>query len=120
MLDSHTTAARIYPVLELDEICEFLELTRNEIMMLVPKAVEEVEYRFDLIRKSVRSNDFNEIVLHSHTLKSVAASIGARATREVVSKLESVAKRGDTDMCVRLIGELEEEVSRLAAEVAAL
>nr|WP_321260462.1 Hpt domain-containing protein [uncultured Pseudodesulfovibrio sp.] len=120
MLDSHTPIVRTYPALELDEICEFMELTRDEIMMLVPKAIEEVEYRLDLIRRSVETNALNDIVLHSHTLKSVAASIGARATREVVAALESVAKKGDTDMCVRLIAQLEEEVSRLAAEVAAL
>lgn len=120
MLDSETPIARTYPALELDEICEFLELTRDEIMMLVPKAVEEIEYRLNLIRKSMESGALDEIALHGHTMKSVAASIGARATREVVATLESVAKKGDTDMCVRLIAELEKEVSRLAIEVDAL
>ncbi|WP_319541197.1 Hpt domain-containing protein [uncultured Pseudodesulfovibrio sp.] len=120
MSDTHTTSERTYPVLELDEICDLLELTRDEVMILAPRAMEEVEHRFDSIKEGIESGALEEVALHSHTLKSVAASIGARATRHVVGRLEVAAKSDDLDACIRLAAELEEEISRLAVEVAAL
>jgi len=120
MSDTHSAPERTYPVLELDEICELLDLTRDEVMMLAPRAMEEVDHRLDLIQKCIQSGVLDELVLHSHTLKSVTASIGARATREVAVKLEAAAKRDEMDECIVLVAELEKEVSRLAVEVAAL
>ncbi|NDV20127.1 hypothetical protein GO013_11950 [Pseudodesulfovibrio sp. JC047] len=120
MSESQSRSKTAYPILELDEICELLELSRDEIMLLAPRALEEIRHRFSAVKKGLQAEAWDDVILHAHTLKSVAASIGARATREVALSIESAAKRADAEACQELVKELDAAVDQLAIEITAL
>jgi len=108
------------PVLDLDGACEFLELSRTEIMALVPEAMREIAAQFDTARHTLSSFAYSDLGRAAHTIKSVAASIGAQETVEIALALERAAMKGDNTACPELFSVLETAVERLAGSIAEL
>lgn len=101
------------PVLDLEGACEFLELTRSEMMVLVPQAVIEIREKCDLVRLGMGDGELPTVALNAHTIKSVAASIGAASVSRTAESLEMTAKRKERDRCVDLVSTLEHDVVQL-------
>ncbi|MBG0790177.1 MAG: Hpt domain-containing protein [Desulfovibrionaceae bacterium] len=115
-----TAPAKGLPVLDLDGACEFLELSRAEIMLLVPQAMIEIRDKFERIHPALRAEAFADAARYAHTIKSVAASIGAEAVRQCAETLELHAKTAAPDNCPQLAEALQGEIARLTQAVAAL
>ena len=120
MSHAHTAPAGSLPVLDLDGACEFLELTRAEIMVLVPQAMIEIHEKFDQGQDAIKAGEFPDASRHAHTIKSVAASIGAEAVRQAAETLELHAKTATPDNCPQLAQTLGSAIAQLAEAVAAL
>lgn len=108
------------PVLDLVAASAHLGVSRAEIMHLVPNAMTEIRLKFELAEKATRTNTLREVALQTHTLKAVADSIGAEATRRAAVKLENAARREDAVLSMERIDLLTREVERLEIAVKAL
>jgi CheY-like chemotaxis protein len=80
------------PVLDLGLAAEALGVSRAEVRHLVPNAVVEIRIKLGLAERGVRAATLRETALQAHTLKSVAASIGAEAARRASLRLENAAR----------------------------
>lgn len=108
------------PVLDLIHASNHLGVSQTEIRHLVPNAMTEIVLKFELAEKGIHSGVLREVALQSHTLKSVAASIGAEATRRAAVKLENASRRDETELSKQRLADLRVEVARLEAAVKAL
>ncbi|EGB15753.1 Hpt domain protein [Pseudodesulfovibrio mercurii] len=88
-------------------------LTLEEFAPLLPKAATEIRLRLDAVRQGVADDDLRAVTLNSHTAKSIAATLGAEATRQAALDLELCARSGDRASCPRLLAELEEHAAAL-------
>ncbi|BDQ34465.1 Hpt domain-containing protein [Pseudodesulfovibrio portus] len=120
MSRDHTAPTGSLPVLDLDGACEFLELTRSEIMVLVPQAMIEIREKFELMRQDIKSDTLGDVHRHAHTIKSVAASIGAQSVRQTAEALEHHATTRTPTDCPRLAQALNQEIASLSQAIAAL
>jgi hypothetical protein len=59
-----------------------LGLTPEEFAPLLPRAAVEIRLRLDAVRQGMAENDLEAVALNSHTMKSVAATLGAEAARQ--------------------------------------
>lgn len=108
------------PALDLDSACEFLELTYGEIMTLVPQALVEIRNKFELAGRALDTGDLPSAMRHAHTIKSVAASIGAKSTCLAAEAFEIRAKAQAADNCPQLLQSLGQETTRLAQAINSL
>ena len=120
MSHSHTAPTGSLPVLDLDGACEFLELTRSEIMVLVPQALIEIHDKFDLMHQDIKAEALADVPRYAHTIKSVAASIGAQSVRQASELLELHATTRTPTDCPRLAQALNREIASLSQAIAAL
>lgn len=110
----------IAAVLDLVAASTQLGVSKTEIMHLLPNAMNEIKIKFDLTERAVRAPSLREVALQTHTLKTVAASIGAEATRRAAIKLENAARREELTLSTERLATLREEFSRLTNAVKAL
>ncbi len=108
------------PVLDLGLAVAALGVSRAEVRHLVPNAVAEIRLKLGLAERGVRTATLRETALQAHTLKSVAASIGAEATRRASLRLENAARREDQERSRERLVALRAEVVRLEEAAAAL
>jgi len=108
------------PVLDLIHASTSLGVSKAEIMHLLPNAMSEIGIKLGLTERAVRSNTLREVTLQTHTLKSVAASIGAEATRRAALKLENASRREEIELTHERLTSLRTEVARLETAVNAL
>ncbi|QJB55770.1 ATP-binding protein [Pseudodesulfovibrio sp. zrk46] len=101
------------PVLDIAKAASQLGVTRSEVAYLLPKAVAEIAHKFELAENGLERSVLREVALQSHTLKSVAASIGAEATRRAAVKLENASRRDDGQLSVQRLEELRRELFHL-------
>lgn len=105
------------PVLDIVHASNQLGVSQTEVKHLVPNAMSEITVKFDLAEKSLGKSVLREVVLQAHTLKSVAASIGAEATRRAAVRLENASRQDDAELSARRLAELNVEIARLQAAV---
>lgn len=108
------------PVLDVGMAAASLGVSQAEIRRLLPNAMAEIGHKLGLARGGVRTGSLRETALQAHTLKSVAASIGAERARCAALRLENAARREDMERSRERVAELAAEVARLEAAVAAL
>jgi len=94
-----------------------LGLTLEEFTPLLTKAAVEIRLRLDAIRLGMADNDLDAVALSCHTMKSVAATLGAEAARQAALELELCAKGGDRARRHGLFAHLEFRASELLAEL---
>jgi HPt (histidine-containing phosphotransfer) domain-containing protein len=94
-----------------------LGLTLEEFAPLLSKAAVEIRLRLDAVRQGMADNDLDAVALNSHTMKSVAATLGAEAARQAALDLEVCAKKGDSAGSPELFAELERRADELLAEL---
>lgn len=92
-------------------------LTLEEFAPLLTKAAVEIRLRLDAVRQGMADNDQDAVALNSHTMKSVAATLGAEAARKAAFDLEVCAKNGDTALSPELFAELEFRAVELLTEL---
>ncbi len=97
-----------------------LGVSQAEVRHLIPNAMAEITLKLTLAEKGLRNTVLREVALQSHTLKSVAASIGAEATRQAALKLENASRREDIGRSFERMALLRNEVSRLEIAIKAL
>ena len=107
-------------ILDLTYACTHLGVSRAEIMHLLPNAMSEISLKLGIIERAVQTNTLREVSLQTHTLKSVAASIGAEATRRSTLKLENASRREDPELCRKRLDTLRKEIAKLEAAVSEL
>lgn len=108
------------PVLDLGMAAASLGVSQAEIRHLLPNAMAEIVHKLGLAKGGVRTGSLRETALQAHTLKSVAASIGAERARCAALRLENAARREDLERSRERVAELAAEVARLEAAVATL
>ncbi|XXJ18211.1 Hpt domain-containing protein [Desulfovibrio caledoniensis] len=94
-----------------------LGLTLEEFAPLLTKAAVEIRLRLDAVQQGVSGSDLSAVALNSHTMKSVAATLGAEAVRQAAYDLELCAKGGDRTRCSELLARLELRVGDLLFEL---
>jgi HPt (histidine-containing phosphotransfer) domain-containing protein len=94
-----------------------LGLTLEEFAPLLTKAAVEIRLRLDAVQQGVSGSDLSAVALNSHTMKSVAATLGAEAVRQAAYDLELCAKGGDRTRCSELLARLERRVGDLLLEL---
>ena len=104
-------------VFDPESACAAMGVTLEEFLPLVPKAAEELRLRLDAVRRGVAENDTRAVVLNSHTMKSVSASLRAEAVRLAAFDLERCARDGDAADRPGLLAELEARAAELLAEL---
>ncbi|WP_338669076.1 Hpt domain-containing protein [Pseudodesulfovibrio methanolicus] len=92
-------------------------LTLEEFAPLLTKAAVEIRLRMDAVRRGMAEGDLRAVALNSHTMKSVAATLGAEAARRAAFDLECCAKGGDPARSPELFAELELRAGELLAEL---
>lgn len=92
----------------------------QQLMVLLPEAVREINAKMEQLRLSVPASDIPAISLNAHTIKSVAASIGAKAVRLAAECIELAATKRQPEECAELFPALELEIGRLAEAVSDL
>jgi len=92
-------------------------LTLEEFAPLLTKAAVEIRLRLDAVRQGMAGGDLRAVALNSHTMKSVAATLGAEAVRRAAFDLECYAKGGDSARSPELFAELELRAGELLAEL---
>lgn len=117
---SQPTLVEDAPVLDIVAASSLLGVSQMEIRHLVPNAMEEIAVKVGLADRAVRSNTLREVALQAHTLKSVAASIGAESTRQAAVKLENASRRDDIERSHQRMAALRTEVGRLEVAVSTL
>ena len=105
------------PVFDPVSASEAMGLTPEEFALLLPKASKEIKSRLGGIRQGLERGDLKALALNSHTLKSVAASLGAEETRNLARLLELCARGGDLKGCAGQLELLEREAAELLAEL---
>lgn len=108
------------PVLDILGLCRTLEVSKDEIVFLVPGAMEEINRRMEAIGEAMMQGDAPKVALHAHTIKSTAGTIGADATMAAAAALEKVGRTRDLDQTASKLLQLSEQVRRLKVEVANL
>ena len=119
-LQAGANQAAAPPVLDLGLAAEALGVSRAEVRHLVPNAVAEIRIKLGLAERGVRAATLRETALQAHTLKSVAASIGAEAVRRASLRLENAARREDQERSRERLAALQAEVARLEEAATAL
>jgi signal transduction histidine kinase/response regulator RpfG family c-di-GMP phosphodiesterase len=119
-LQAGANQAAAPPVLDLGLAAEALGVSRAEVRHLVPNAVAEIRIKLGLAERGVRAATLRETALQAHTLKSVAASIGAEAARRASLRLENAARREDQERSRERLAALQAEVARLEEAATAL
>ncbi|CCH49001.1 ATP-binding protein [Pseudodesulfovibrio piezophilus] len=107
------------PVLDLEQAASMLDITSEEMEYLLPNAISEVSLKFELAEKGVQAGLLQEVALQAHTLKSVAASIGAEMTRRAAVRLENSARQGDHELSRKRLATLRVAIARLEVAVKA-
>jgi HPt (histidine-containing phosphotransfer) domain-containing protein len=92
-------------------------LTLEEFAPLLTKAAVEIRLRLDAVRQGMADGDMEAVVLNSHTMKSVVATLGAEAARQAAFDLEVCAKKGDAERSRKLFAVLELRAAELLAEL---
>lgn len=98
-----------------DAARETMGLSGEEFALLAGRAVDEIGFRLEAVRQGVRESDLPSVALNSHTIKSVAASLGAEGARQAAETLELCARGGDGEGCPRLLSSMETETGWLLA-----
>ena len=94
-----------------------LGLTLEEFAPLLTRAAVEIRLRLDAVRQGMADNDMEAVALNSHTMKSVAATLGAEAARGAALELEKCAKGGEAARSPELFAALELRATELLAEL---
>lgn len=92
-------------------------LTPEEFALLLPKAAMEIRLRLEGARGALADGDLSAVALHSHTVKSVGASLKADAVHRAAYELECCARGGGEILCPELLAELERRADDLLAEL---
>ncbi|MFW6091062.1 MAG: response regulator, partial [Actinomycetota bacterium] len=108
-------------VLDPSALERLVELTGDRAFVdsLLAEFGTEADSLLGRVRASV-PDAMDQVRLHSHSLKSSAANVGATALSECAARLEAAARDGDTGAVAGLVDELEREVAAAVAAVEAL
>ncbi|MCJ2165453.1 MULTISPECIES: Hpt domain-containing protein [unclassified Pseudodesulfovibrio] len=102
---------------DLDAACKAMELSREEMLLFLPEAATEIRIRIDAARKALLASALGAVTLNSHTIKSVAASLGVESVRLAAEVLEKNALEGNGQACAALLDSLERRVAGLLVEL---
>jgi len=101
------------PVLDLEGACEFLEISMQHLMILLPEALREMDATMAQLRLSVPAGDSADVSRNAHIIKSVAASIGATPASLAAEGVERAALGRSSGSCLKPFAALEAEMKRL-------
>jgi PAS domain S-box-containing protein len=92
---------------------------REVVAELVDTFLEDAPLQMAALRGAVERGDAEEAQRAAHTLKSNAATFGARAFSELWRRLESLGRDGRLDAAAELVGLTDEEWERVSEALAA-
>ena len=99
---------------------ERLEGSSELLLELVDLFLEEAPQLIEVMRKSLKQGDMQELARSAHSMKGAASNFLAHGTAGAAFQLEDAAKRGDTDSAKTALATLEGIVERLLTELANL
>ena len=107
-------------VLDMAAASATLGVPRAEVRRLLPHAMTEIGHKLSLAEQGMDRGELREVTLQAHTLKSVAATVGAEAARRAAMKLENAARREDPALSRERLDQLRTQVRLLQETVAEL
>ncbi|MDR1530784.1 MAG: response regulator, partial [Clostridiales bacterium] len=81
---------------------------------------KDAEARLKILEETPGESNISQFVMHAHTLKSAAASIGAAGVSQDAAKLEEAAARGDLEGIRQRLTGFREELAALAERIFAV
>ena len=72
------------------------------------------------VRQELLAGRIDQVAAAGHTLKGLAATLGATAVRQAALEMEDRARSGDGDGCARAIDRLEAEIAAVIAAIEAV
>lgn len=87
---------------------------------LVKYFVENVRTQSGVMRGAMDSGDLKSLERHAHSIKGGAANINAPLVSKAAAALERACAKGDTESCVALLHEFENEFGRFVQVVRSL
>ncbi len=108
------------PVLEAEDARLAQGLEPDEFAMLFPTAWQELRGEFAALTAAVEQGDTESAARNAHTMKTVAASMGAQACSQNARFLESMLKVGDAANAARQLTLLREAMTALEARMQGL
>lgn len=99
-----------------------LDRVEEESLMLamLEISIEELPLNLERFGTACHAENFDEMILHAHSIKGGAANIGAMALADVAGELEVHAKSGNLENVRTTLPALHKEMERFIAVVAPL
>lgn len=103
-------------------VSEFLEKMdpddREDLLIAIPAFMEAMPEEIALLRKALKSEDYQSFTFTSHSLKGVLGLFGDNSAMKMAAAMEQIAKSSpDAEDLSQRIDELEESVNKLLNEL---
>ena len=95
------------------EMIEMFDLPDEIFFELNDAFFEIAAQQIDLLRTALLQKDYEQLILHSHTLKGSSASLRHLSISHIAAKIEHHSKEKDTFDYATSIYTLSEEISKL-------
>ncbi|WP_186443165.1 ATP-binding protein [Desulfobotulus alkaliphilus] len=92
---------------------EFLGDDRETINIIVQEFMETAPAQIAEIRDLITKNDTGGVRFEAHSLKGVAAHMGAETLSGIAFDMEKKAKAGDLEGCRKILGHLQQAMAEL-------
>ncbi len=104
-------------LLDLNAAGAFQSLSGDDVKALLPTAFLELQRGMEALDKALDQDDFTELARIAHTLKTVAAGIGAGLLRQRMRDLEKVATRNTARQAKTQLLAAYEDMELLTARI---
>jgi len=105
------------PVLDMEAARKSQGLTPDEFAMLFSAARKELRLELDTLARAFEDGDAEQAGRSAHTMKTVAASIGAMALSHHARELEARARSAEAMPDASLLGKLQADMETLEREL---
>jgi signal transduction histidine kinase/DNA-binding NarL/FixJ family response regulator len=107
------------PVFDRQGALERLAGDRELLDVIVAASLEDIPKTLARLAEACAADRIDEVLRHAHSIKGVAANIGAEVLRADAAALEQHARNADRAPMAGLLDRLDEDFARFRAEVAA-
>ncbi len=115
--DSNQLGGESRSTLDFSAAGAFQGLSVQEVKTLVPTAMTELRLGMQGLEKSFETDDILGVSRTAHTLKTVAASIGAGIMRQRLLDLEESASKGRMEQARQEYRQLKQDMERLEERI---
>ncbi|MFP4477119.1 MAG: Hpt domain-containing protein [Desulfatibacillaceae bacterium] len=101
------------PVLDTATAMDNLEVDEELFQGILEASLSEIENRSEKTATAMAADNMEDLSLNAHTIKSAAATIGARALQQAAENLELAARKNRPGGVAALHEIMDSEIDRL-------